>query len=168
MFFQSKFLAFSVFVFFLISSPFLSVSALSEDLVNLSLIEAEAVLTSAYEAVLKAEQAGANVSVLLDKLNLGGDYLAEAHVWYRIGAFENASDFAGLCYDAVAGVRGESLELQVEATRVGDSVFNRTVIGSTVGVVISVVLCFVAWRFFRHRYYRRVLRLRPEVSYDES
>ena len=164
MFFQSKFLAFSVFVFFLISSPFLSVSALSEDLVNLSLIEAEAVLTSAYEAVLKAEQAGANVSVLLDKLNLGGDYLAEAHVWYRIGAFENASTFAGHCYDTVAVVRGESLDLQVEATRVGDSVFNRTVIGSTVGVVISVVLCFVAWRVFRHRYYRRVLGLRPEVS----
>ena len=164
----SKLLMVSAFLLFLLPFPTLLVSASSEDVVTLALTEAEEALASVHEAVLEAEQAGANVSGLLDKLNLGAEYLAEAYVWYRLGVSENASRFAGLCYEVVGGVSSEAVELRDEAKRLGDADFVVNMIGSVVGVIVVLVFCSVAWLVFRRRYRRRVLGLRPEVAYGES
>ncbi|MDH5690881.1 MAG: hypothetical protein OEY81_05585, partial [Candidatus Bathyarchaeota archaeon] len=89
-----KLLVISVLLLFLLPVSILGVSASSEDVATLSITQAEETLASAFEAVLDAEMAGANVSGLLGRLNLGGEYLAEAYVWYRLGVSENASRFA--------------------------------------------------------------------------
>ena len=164
----TKLLMVSAFLLFLLPFPTLLVSASSEDVVALALTEAEETVASAHEAVLEAEQAGANVSGLLDKLNLGAEYLAEAYVWYRLGVFENASRFAGLCYEVVGGVSSEAVELRDEAKRLGDVDFVVNMIGSVVGVISVFVFCSVAWFVFRRRYRRRVLGLRSEVVSGES
>jgi len=163
----SKLLMVSAFLLFLLPFPTLLVSASSEDVVTLALTEAEDALVSAHEAVLEAEQAGANVSGLLDKLNLGAEYLAEAYVWYRLGVSENASRFAGLCYEVVGGVRSEAFELRDEAKRLGDADFVVNMIGSVVGVISVFVFCSVVWLVFSRRYRRRV-GLRSEVVSGES
>jgi len=163
----SKLLMVSAFLLFLLPFPTLLVSASSEDVVTLALTEAEETLASTHEAVLEAEQAGANVSGLLDKLNLGAEYLAEAYVWYRLGVSENASRFAGLCYEVVGGVSSEAVELRDEAKRLGDADFVVNMIGSVVGVISVFVFCSVAWLVFRRRYRRRV-GLRSEVVSGES
>jgi len=139
-----------------------------EDVAVLAVDRAEGAVVSAYEAVLGAEEAGADVSGLLAELNVAGGYLAEAHVWFGLGDFDEAARLADLCYDAVVGVSGEAFELESEAhgLRVTDSVVRIT--GSMVGVVVVVFLGFAVWRIFKRRYGKRVLEMRPEVIKGES
>ena len=164
----SKFLVFSVFLFLLLTFSFPWVGASSEDVVPLEVIEAEDILGLAYEAVLEAEEAGANVSGLLGRLDLGGEYLAEAYVWVRLGDSENAGRFAGLCVEVVGAVRGEAVGLKSEAHGLWELDFLVRMIWSVGGVVVVGVVGFVVWRVFRRRYLRRVLGLRPEVVSGES
>jgi len=160
---RSKLLIISAFLLFLlpVSIPFAGAS--NDDAVIVVLTKAEEVSASAYEAILEAEQAGANVSSLLDRLNLAGDYLAEASVWYRLGDSESASRFAGLCNDIVEDVRREALELRDETQSLRENNFIVTIIVSGVGVISVVVLCSVVWRLFKRHHYRKVLGLKPEV-----
>ena len=164
----SKLLMVSAFLFFLLTVSVPWVSASSEDVATLTITQAEESFASAFEAVLDAEMAGANVSGLLGRLNLGGEYLAEAYVWYRLGVSENVSRFADLCFEVVGDVRGEAFELRDEAERLGEADFVVKMFGSAVGVIVVVVVGFVVWRVFRRRYRRRVLGLRSEVVSGES
>jgi len=164
----SKLLMVSAFLFFLLTVSFPWVSASSEDVAILSITQAEEALASAFESVLDAEMAGANVSGLLGRLNFGGEYLAEAYVWVRLGVSENASRFAGLCVEVVGDVGSEAVGLRDEAERLGEADFVVRVIWSVGGVVVVGVVGFVVWRVFRRRYCRRVLGLRPEVVSGES
>jgi hypothetical protein len=159
----SKFFVFSVFLFLVLSVSIRWVSAVDEDVVALDIAEAEEVLGSAYGAVLEAEEAGANVSALLVRLNLGGEYLAEAYVWYRLGVFENASRFAGFCREVVGGVLGEAVGLRDEAERLAREDFLVRVFGSAVGVVVVLVLGFFVWGIFKRRYRKSLLGFKPEV-----
>jgi hypothetical protein len=140
----------------------------SEDVAAAALNRAEVAMFLAYEAVSDAEEAGAHVNGLLAELNVGGEYLAEAHVWNRIGDFETATYFADLCYDVIENIRSEAAELENEAngSKVSDLVVRMAV--SIVGVVVVIFLSFLVWRVFKRRYHRRVLGLRPEVVSGES
>jgi len=144
------------------------VNASSEGMAASAINQAEESVTSAYEAVLDAEQAGANVSGLLARLNVAGEYLANAYIWHRLGDFENAIRFADLCYDVGEEVRNEAVELKNEAygSWVTDLVMRMT--GSMIGVVIIVFLSFLVWGAFKRRYKERVLGMKPEVVSGES
>jgi hypothetical protein len=159
-----KFLVVSVFLFSLVSVSVPWVSTTNGDAVSLGVAEAEEVLVLAYDAVLEAEEAGANVSGLLDRLSLSGGYLAEAHVSVRLGNSENASRFAGLCVEAGDEVEGEAVLLRDEAARLERADVLVRVFGSAAGVVIVVVSGFVLWEIFKRRYHAKVLKLRPEVN----
>jgi hypothetical protein len=163
-----KFLVVSVFLFLVVSVSVPWVSASSGDMIPLEVAEAEEALVLAYDAVLEAEEAGANVSGLLGRLNVGGEYLAEAYVWVRLGDSEKASRFAGLCVEVVGDMRGEAVGLREEAH--GWWVLDVIVrlIWSVFGLIVIVVVAFVVWRVFRRRYLKRVLGLKPEVVSDES
>jgi hypothetical protein len=163
-----KFLVVSVFLFSLVSVSVPWVSAVNGDMMSLEVAEAEEALVSAYDAVLEAEEAGANVSGLLDKLNVGSEYLAEASVYVRLGDSESAARLAGLCVEAVDDVEGEAVLLRDEAVKFERADFLARVVGSAVGVVIVVVGGFVLWTVFRRRYLEKVLGSRPEVVSDES
>lgn len=130
--------------------------------------QAEQALASAYEAVLEAEQAGANVSGLLTRLNGAGELLARAHVSYRLGDFDGAASLANLCMDVGEAVKMEAYGLRDLAVEDGLQRFRWTMIGSILGVAIIVGASFLGWRVFKLRYCRRVLGMRPEVAKDES
>jgi hypothetical protein len=163
-----KFLVVSVFLFLLVPVSVPLVSATSEDVVPLEVAEAKEALVSAYNAVLEAEEAGANVSGLLGRLNVGGEYLAEAYAYIRLGDFESAGRFAGLCVEEVEGVRSEAGGLREEAHGWWTLDVIVKVIWSVVGVVVVVVGGFVVWRIFKRRYHGKVLGMRPEVASGES
>jgi len=164
----SKFFGLSVLLFLLLQFSVPWVGAVDEDVVTLGLADAEEALGSAYGAVLDAEMAGANVSGLLGKLSVGGEYLAEAYVCYRLGVSENASRFAGLCYDIVGDVGSEAVGLKSEAHGLWVLDFLVRMIWSVGGVIVVGVVGFVVWRVFRRRYLGRVLGSRPEVVSGES
>ena len=139
-----------------------------EDVAVSAVDGAEVAIASAYETVLNAEEAGADVSGLLAELNVAGGYLAEAHVWLGLGDFDETVRLADLCYDAVVDVRNEAFELESEAQafRVTDSIVKMT--GSMIGVVVVVFLGLVFWSVFKRRYSKRVLEMKPEVISGES
>ena len=152
----SKLCVLSAILLFLLPVPILLVNAQSESAASLALTEAEEALALTHEAVLEAEQAGANVSLLLDKSNHANEYLAEAQMWYRLGDFDKANQYAGLCSDAIEGVRNEAFELRDEANRLSEAKVVENMIVSVAGVVAVLVCCYVAWGRFKHRYQRRL------------
>ena len=163
-----KFLAVSVFLVSLLSLSVPWVSASNGDTVSPELTEAEEALTLAYTAVSDAEEAGADVSDLLAKLNIGSEYLNEAHTSFLSGDSESADRLAGLCVEAVNNVKGEAVLLKDEAARSEMADFLARGFISAIGIVIVVVGGFALWGAFRRRYLKRVLGLKPEVNDGES
>jgi len=141
---------------------------IGEDETALALARAEVRVVSAYQAVLNAEKTGANVSGLLAQLNDVGKLLAEAKVAYRLGDYDGAVRLTGFCSEISERVKNEADRLQSEAH--GHRIMSHWLImtSSLVGTVAVGLGSFWSWRFFKSRYYERVLRMKPEVSFDES
>ena len=145
-----------------------SFASVGEDLAVSAIDRAEEAVVSAYDAVLKAEQAGADVSGLLVRLNDAGEVLAEAQVAFRLGEFDEAVRLADLCIEVVEGVSGEADELRLGAHGPKVTGLLVAVFGSLVGVFVVVLGSFWAWSVFKRRYYRRVWKMKPEVAKGES
>jgi len=157
-------------LFAFVSSVFvLGTMALDVEEVALSAIEsAELAVDLAYEAVLEAEGVGANVSGLLVELSDGVEALSGAYMSSRVGNFDDAAYFADLCYDLVAGIEAEANELRDVAAVDRNQHLFLTSFGSVFAV--GGIFCggFFGWRFFKRRYHRRVLKMKPEVASNES
>ena len=145
-----------------------TIAQVSESEASSVLTSAEGAVGSAYQAVLRAEEAGANVSGLLVQLNDAGELLAKAKVAYRLEDFDEVVFSASLCSEISENVKNEADELHVETYGSKITVFWLTSTGSLVGVVAVGFGSFWGWRFFKKRYYERVLEMKPEVSSDES
>ena len=140
----------------------------SKDVAASALTDSEGVVVSAYQVVLEAEEAGANVSGLLVRLNEAGGFLARARMAYTLGDFDGSVRFADSSSDIAVEVQNAAVELK-------DSAFFERVqrmwfmmIGSIFGVILVFFGSFWVWRVFKRRYYRQVLMMKPEVSSDES
>ena len=146
----------------------LASAEVGENDASLALSNAEEAVFSAFQTVLKAEEAGANVSGLLVQLDDAGEFLVEAHAAYRVGDVDEVVRSAGLCSEIAGNVKSQADDLWVKAY--GSSVMGLwlALVGSVVGVVVVGLGSFWGWRFFKRRYYRRVLGLKPEVNSDES
>lgn len=121
-------------------------------------------LGSAFVAVAEAEGAGADVSLLLDKLDAAAVFLSEANSAVRFGNYESAVSSAVACSNAVEGVVDNAARLKV-STEIAQSAsffLMLTASGITVGVVL--VGAFFVWRFLKRRYFRGVLDMKPEVE----
>jgi hypothetical protein len=126
--------------------------------------QAERDLGSAYVVVGEAESAGANVSVLLNRLGSAGDFLSEAYVALRAGEYGNASSLAAECSHSVAGIAGDAARLKADAERARSDRLLFTAGGSGVGLVLLFVFGFFGWRFLKRWYSRRVLDMKPEME----
>jgi hypothetical protein len=124
---------------------------------------AERDLGSAFMAVAEAEGAGANVSVLLDKLGAAGVFLSEAHSAFSAGNYESAFSSAVACSSAAEGVFGDAARLKMDAEVASVESLFLTTAGSVIGVGLVLILGFVGWRFLKRRYFRRVLEMKPKV-----
>jgi len=157
-------------LFAFVSSVFvLGSTALDAEEVALSTIEgAELAVDFAYEAVLEAERVGANVSGLLVELSDGVEALSRAYMSSRVGNFDDAVYFADLCSDLVEGTEAEANELRDVAVVDRSQRLFLTSFGSVLAVAGIFCGGFFGWRFFKRRYHRRVLKLKPEVASNES
>lgn len=142
------------------------VSAESRYEANASIQQAEESIYSAFEAVLEAEDAGANVSRLIVRLNEAASLLAEAEALFRNGKFGEVTELTDRSFDIAAEVKGEASILRVSALQSREFAFRVSLIGSSVGVLGFLFFMFLLWRWFKGFYIRRILRLRPEVASD--
>lgn len=130
--------------------------------------EAEQAAASAYLAVLEAENVGADVSELLRRLDSAALYLASARMSLRIGDFDGAIGNASFCVEALDEILGDAEVLKDKAAKDLNEYSLIAISGSIVGVVLVLCVSFFGWRFFKVRYYERVLKTKPEVVESES
>jgi hypothetical protein len=128
-----------------------------------ALAKAESDLASAYMAVAEAERVGANISELLNKLRLAGDLLAETNNTCRLGDYDGAYSYATNCSDTVEGIASQALEMKLEAEKTCSERLFFTAALSSIGLSALFVVSLFGWRFFKRKYVRRVLGMKPEV-----
>lgn len=128
---------------------------------------AEAAVVSAYGAALEAEEAGADVSILLEQLNAAAEHLALARMCSRRGEPEAAAGNASLCIEMTQTVSEEARVLRDRAVGERNEHAWMAICGSILGVVAAALGSLLGWGFFKKRYYRRVLRMKPEVREGE-
>lgn len=161
-------------VFFVFLAMVLSVFAIGcsasdeKEVAESAVDEAGEAMVEAYNAVLEAEEAGANVSGLLDMLDVAAECLASADVCLRVGDFGGAVGNASFCVEASDGLVDDAGVLRDRALREWGERSWMAVGGSVVGVVVVVCGCWLGWSLFKKRYYERVLEMRPEVVEGES
>jgi len=126
--------------------------------------EAEAKLQTAYAAVLQAEKSGGNVTFLVIKLSVAASLMADAHNAYRIGRYEDAYRYAVSCCDMLDGVVEEAEIIRAEAIQTYNKNMYRAIAESSIALALLVLCSVFGWRFFKKWYFRRLLKMRPEVG----
>lgn len=132
----------------------------ADDAIN----NAELNLNSAFIAVAHANDAGANVTRFLEKLDLAVDLLSEAHLAFRAGDYEAASLTAVKCSNAVDGIVAEANQLTADAERKEANDLILTVAESGIGLVLLFFISVIFWDILKKRNFARVLEMRPEVE----
>jgi hypothetical protein len=123
-------------------------------------------LNQAYINVIAAEKNGANVTQLVDQLNQAGKLLTDAKNYYRVGFTANASINAIKSYSI-------SNKIVIDAKILEKSNFTTDSITylfplSVSGIVISGIIIFFAWRYFKSQYYKKLFNLKPKVKENED
>jgi hypothetical protein len=128
--------------------------------------DADNALRRAFEAVLDAERAGANLSDLIVKLDEAGRLLAEAENAYRIGNFSEAVSKAEQCSVLADGVREEAITLKGEALAGAQIAFWQDLTVTAMGSAVFLVAMFFVWGWFKRAYVKKLLRMKLEVASD--
>ena len=151
-------------ILFLFSVEFVSLGfAVSYDEATGSLEQAEQDLGSAFAEVAAAEVAGADVSMLLDKLEVAGVFISDAHLALKIGDYDSVFSYAVSCSNAVDGVVEDAERLRADAEIDHRARLTATMVVSGVGVGLLVVFGLYGWRLLKRWYFKRVLKMKPEV-----
>jgi hypothetical protein len=117
-----------------------------------ALTSAEGAVFSAYQAVLKAEEDGANVSSLLIRLNEAGELLTRAHLAYNLGDFDSALGFAAQSQEKLSGFVADANVLRETAIREHYLDFMVNVVGSIIGAIGVICVGFIVWFFLKRKY----------------
>ena len=122
----------------------------------------------AFNAVLAAEKAGANVTSLLNQLNGAAGLLAQAENAYSISDNDTAIKDA----NAVLPI-AQQVTVQARAAEQNASISTRNALWTTiavvvVAVVVFVVVLFLVWRLFKRSHVEGLRHAKPEVASVES
>jgi len=149
-----KLLAISILLVSLLSVSFPTINAATEDTAIRAINRSEEALASAYETVLETEQTGANVSVLLDRMNIAGENLAEAQMLLRLGNFDAAVHSAELSSDQIDGTFMNTAEkLKNEAQESESERWFVNIITSVVALTAAILGTTIAWIIFKRRHF---------------
>ena len=125
--------------------------------------DVEDTIVEAYGAVLEAEEAGADVSALLDRLDMAGEYWALARMSLRTGNMEGAAGNATLSVEALDELVEDAGVLRDKAIMESGERSWMAIGGSIGGVAAVVCGGWLSWNWFKKRYNERALKMRPEV-----
>jgi hypothetical protein len=128
-----------------------------------ALIDAENELASAYVSVAEAEDGGAEVSELMVKLESAASLLSDAGNSYRLGDYDKAYSCAVNCSDSVEGIVSAASSLKLKAEDAYNERLFATATMSSAVLSVLFVLSLFGWKFWKNRYYKRVLEMKPEV-----
>lgn len=124
--------------------------------------DARQTLRNAFNSVVGAEQNGANVSLLLIRLDAAGSNLTLAEAALAVRNYSGVVSLAGSCKSDADAVGVEAVKLGNDAVLAAGNWWTMVVF-SVVGSVVFVLVLFFVWRWFKRGYLKRVLNSRPEV-----
>lgn len=134
-----------------------------EDEARQAVADAEISLRTAFKTVLNAEAAGANTSVVVERLTAAGDLLTEAETALTAGDFSLAFDKAETCMALTNSTRTDA-EASWSAAETATSRWWIPVITSVLSSCVFLVILFLVWRSFRYRFDTKLLKSKPEVK----
>lgn len=117
-----------------------------------AVVAAEEMVVECYEVVGGADEAGANVTGLLTRLNDAGLLLSKASLAYGEGDYDSAYDLAGESLVRLDGFAVEANVLWWNALQARHWDFMVNVVGSAVGAVAVVFGGFFVWFLLKRRY----------------
>ena len=161
-----KFFAVTLFVFLALGSCLFSehyVFAQTDPTAS-KLQAANTVVEGAFNAVLGAEKAGANVTSLLDQLNNAEAILAEAENSYRTGDSNTAAAQADSVLPIAQEVTVSAQSARQTAIVSGQNAFWSTIVFTVIGAFVFVLALFLVWRWFKRRYINNLSQAKPEVN----
>jgi len=126
--------------------------------------EAYSSLNSVFAVVVEAESAGADIGGLLVQLRDAGAFLSEANSAFREENYEVARSLAMECIRVVEGVAPEVVRLAEEAEIEKTDSLILAVVGSSIGLVLLLVLGTAGWSYLKKRFYGRFLEMKPKAD----
>lgn len=160
-----RFFSITVLLFAIFSMLVLSVSAAgNQEVAASSISEAEWSMAQAYQAVLDAESADADVLGLLVRLNDAAELLSEVRMAFDVGDFDEASGYAESTSEVGYEIVDEAELLEIEAAKARVQSSWGFIVISVLGVSVVVGASVVGYRFFKRHYYRRLSKMRPRVE----
>ncbi len=117
----------------------------------------------AFDLVLKAEKAGANVKALLTQLNVAANLIAQAENSYRSGDTSIIDSNTDQAVAIARQVTAQATTLEKSATEAQQNARLTSVLLAVLGSVIFILSLILIWGFFKSHYLNRVLESKPEV-----
>ncbi len=124
---------------------------------------ADHAVKQAFNSVLDAEKAGANVTGLLYQLNVANDLLAKAENAYRTGDYNTAIANSGNVNLVTQQVSAAAQTAKEAAESSAQTSFWTTVGLSVAGSLVFVLALFFVWRWIKQRYIGALDATKPEV-----
>jgi|WetSurMetagenome_2_1015567.scaffolds.fasta_scaffold58104_4 hypothetical protein len=131
-----------------------------------SIVNATSAINQAFNNVLTAEQLGANVTVLLSKLNTAGQLLSQAKNYYSSGSMSDVTEKAQSAQSIADQVNNQALALQITASNQSKSNFYQTAAVSVIGAVVFVLILLLIWRRVKSSYFKKLLDSKIEGVAD--
>jgi hypothetical protein len=166
---RCKLLAVTLFVFLAFGSYIYSgYYALAQtDQAGSKLQVANTAVEQAFNAVLDAEKAGANVTGLLVQLNDVAGILAQAENSYRTGDSGTVAAKADSVLPIAQQVTAAAQSARQAATTSGKNAFWETIAFTAVGSVVFVYVLLLVWRRVKRNYIKNLSQAKPELVSKE-
>jgi CHASE3 domain sensor protein len=124
---------------------------------------ADTAVNQAFNAVVDAEAAGANVTDLLAQINTAQAILAQAENSYRTGDTNAASTQADSVLPIAQKVTLDAQNAKQTAIVSSQTAFWSTIALTVIGVFVFVLVLFLVWRRFKGNYIKGLSEAKPEV-----
>ncbi len=128
-----------------------------------ALQNAEQTVGQAYDAVLAAQKAGANVTSLVNSLNGVAILLGQAENEYRVGDSAAASADAASAVTVALQVMVAAQSAAGQARASAETALWSNLALAVVGSIVFLLVLLFVWRWFKRRYISSLSEARPEV-----
>lgn len=134
-----------------VANNLMSVFAANESEAKSAITITEEKIAQCYMAVKEAEKAGANVTLLLFKLNSAGELLSKAKIAHLQGDYKSAIDFSNESQNMLNGFAREAEEAKKKAEEAKRLDFMINYIGSGLGAPAIIICGFLLWTYLKKR-----------------
>jgi len=159
--------AYYLLLFILFSAPVISNAAdLGE--AETSVADARDEVGVAYQSVIDAEDAGADVSELVSRLNTAVDTLQQAERSLERGNYDDAVFYAGNTVQESRDTLEDAQSLTSRAAMSAEMAFRTQLVLSITATIYIIEFGYLTWFYFKRYYLRKMAEAKPGVVEVES